>query len=78
VKLGIKLLAAPLLTALVVFSVGQLTLGLVSQQTSQVEQTILSQSDDYRTLSNTQDQIADIHTGIYTVRGLKLRFCVSV
>ncbi len=69
-KLGIKLLAAPLLTALVVFSVGQLTLGLVKQQTSKVEQTILSQSDDYRTLSNAQEQIAQIHTGVYRNLGL--------
>ena len=69
-KLGIKLLAAPLLTALVVFTVGQLTLGLVSQQTSQVEQTILSQSDDYRTLSSAQEQIAQIHTGVYRNLGL--------
>ena len=69
-KLGIKLLAAPLLTALVVFSVGQLTRSLVSQQTSQVEQTILSQSDDYRTLSNAQEQIAQIHTGVYRNLGL--------
>ncbi|BDT74312.1 hypothetical protein os4_38650 (plasmid) [Comamonadaceae bacterium OS-4] len=69
-KLGIKLLAAPLLTALVVFSVGQLTLGLVKQQTSKVEQTILSQSDDYRTLSNAQEQMAQIHTGVYRNLGL--------
>ncbi len=69
-KLGIKLLAAPLLTALVVFTVGQMTLGLVSQQTSQVEQTILSQSDDYRTLSSAQEQIAQIHTGVYRNLGL--------
>lgn len=70
VKLGTKLLAAPLLTALVVFSVGQLTLFLTKLQTAQVEKTILSQSDDYRTLSNAQEQIAQLHTGMYRNLGL--------
>lgn len=69
-KLGIKLLAAPLLTALVVFSAGQLTLELVRQQASQVEQTLLSQGDDYRTLSNAQEQVGQIHTGVYRNLGL--------
>ena len=69
-KLGIQLLAAPLLSALVVFSVGQLTLGLVNKQSSLVEQAILSQGDDYRTLSNAQEQIAQIHTGVYRHLGL--------
>jgi len=70
VKLGTKLLAAPLLTALVVFSVGQLTLFLTKLHTVQVEKTILSQSDDYRTLSNAQEQIAQLHTGMYRNLGL--------
>ncbi len=69
-KLGTKLLAAPLLTGLVVFSVGQLTMSLVNQQSSKVEQTILSQSDDYRTLSNAQEQVAQIHTSVYRNLGL--------
>ena len=61
---------ATLLSALVVFSVGQLTLGLVNKQSSLVEQAILSQGDDYRTLSNAQEQIAQIHTGVYRHLGL--------
>jgi methyl-accepting chemotaxis protein len=70
VKLGFKLLAAPLLTALVVFAVGQITLALVNLQAKNVEKTILSQSDDYRTLSNAQEQISQLHTGVYRNLGL--------
>jgi len=39
-----------LLTALVMFSIGQATLFLVRSERSIVENTVLSQSDDYRNL----------------------------
>jgi methyl-accepting chemotaxis protein len=69
-KLGKKLLAAPLLTAIVVFAIGQLTLFLVSLESDVVEKTVLSQYDDYRTLSNAQEQIGEIHTMVYRSLGL--------
>jgi methyl-accepting chemotaxis protein len=59
-----------LLTALVVFAVGQLTGFLVKVQTDTVERAILSQSDDYRTLGSAQEQVAQLHTGSYRSLGL--------
>ena len=69
-KLGFKLLAAPLLTILVVFAAGQLTLFLVNLQAKNVQKAMLSQSDDYRTLNNAQEQISQLHTGVYRNLGL--------
>ncbi|WP_310389010.1 methyl-accepting chemotaxis protein [Roseateles sp.] len=64
-KLAWKLLAAPLLTAVVVLSAGQLNALLLSRAAEANLATMNAQLEDYRTLSNAQEQLAQIHTGVY-------------
>ncbi|MDC8770130.1 methyl-accepting chemotaxis protein [Roseateles albus] len=64
-KLAGKLLAAPLLTALVVFGAGQINVLLLSRVADNNLTTMNVQLEDYRTLSNAQEQLAQIHTGVY-------------
>ncbi|MBT9500960.1 MAG: MCP four helix bundle domain-containing protein [Burkholderiaceae bacterium] len=64
-KLATKLLAAPLLTALVVFGVGQINSLLMSNAASANRVTLEAQLDDYRTLASAQEQLAQVHTSVY-------------
>ncbi|MEJ6006074.1 methyl-accepting chemotaxis protein [Paucibacter sp. AS339] len=64
-KLAWKLLAAPALTALVVFTTGEVN-ALIQSQTANANRVALeAQLDDFRTLSSAQEQLAQIHTAVY-------------
>jgi len=64
-KLATKLLAAPVLTALVVFGVGQVNTLVMNRAAAANRATLASQLDDYRTLASAQEQLAQVHTGVY-------------
>jgi methyl-accepting chemotaxis protein len=64
-KLALKLLAAPLLTAVVVFSAGQINAFVASRAAGANQATFEGQLDDYRTLGSAQEQLAQVHTGVY-------------
>jgi methyl-accepting chemotaxis protein len=64
-KLGFKLLAAPLLTAVVVIAVGQINGYL---QNVQAEKGLTSSQDSldlFKTMGNVQLQMAEVHAGVY-------------
>jgi methyl-accepting chemotaxis protein len=64
-KLGSKLLAAPLLTALVVFGVGQLNSWLGAREAATNQAGFKASFDTFRTLSGLQEQIGGMHAGVY-------------
>jgi methyl-accepting chemotaxis protein len=64
-KLALKLLAAPLLTAIVVFGAGQVDSGVQSRAASANRGTFAAQLDDFRTLASAQEQVAQVHAGVY-------------
>ncbi|MCV2351639.1 methyl-accepting chemotaxis protein [Paucibacter sp. Y2R2-4] len=64
-KLAYKLVAAPALTALVVFTAGQVNGWIQSRATEANRATLDAQLNDYRTLSSAQERLAQIHTGVY-------------
>ncbi len=64
-KLALKLLAAPLLTAAVVFAASQAA-ALMAGRSAESNQAISeAQLEDYRTLANAQEQLAQVHAGVY-------------
>ena len=64
-KLALKLLAAPLLTAVVVFSAGQVNAFLLGQEVQANQAVFKAQMEDFQTLSSVQDQLAQLHAGVY-------------
>ena len=64
-KLALKLLAAPLLTAVVVFTAGQLNALVMSRAAGANHATFEAQLEDFRTLANAQEQLAQVHAGVY-------------
>ncbi|MEQ1686499.1 MAG: methyl-accepting chemotaxis protein [Burkholderiaceae bacterium] len=64
-KLALKLLAAPLLTAIVVFGAGQVDSAVLSRAASANRITFAAQLDDFRTLASAQEQLAQVHAGVY-------------
>lgn len=64
-KLGLKLLAAPLMTALVVLSVGQLNSVLMTQQADRALTASKAALDDSKTIGAAQQQMAQVHTNVY-------------
>ncbi len=64
-KLALKLLAAPLLTAVVVFGAGQINALVLHRAASANNATFVAQADDFRTLAGAQEQIAQGHAGVY-------------
>ena len=64
-KLAMKLLAAPLLTAIVVFGAGQVDSLVVSRAATANRATFAAQLDDFRTLASAQEQLAQVHAGVY-------------
>ena len=64
-KLATKLLAAPLLTAVVLFGAGQVNGLLMSRAASTNLATFQAQLEDFRTLGSAQEQLAQVHTGVY-------------
>ena len=64
-KLGLKLLAAPLLTAAVVLLAGQINTYLLSNQAQNSLAVSHSGLDSFKTLAAAQQQIGDVHSGVY-------------
>jgi len=64
-KLALKLLAAPLLTAVVVFGAGQVDGLVASRAASANRATFAAQLEDFRTLASAQEQLAQVHAGVY-------------
>ena len=64
-KLGLKLLAAPLLTAAVVLLAGQVNTYLLSNQAQSSLATSRSSLDSFKTMAAAQQQIGDVHSSVY-------------
>lgn len=64
-KLGMKLLAAPLLTALVVLASGQINAVLMSQEADKGHASSKAGLDDFKTIGSAQQQLAQAHTSVY-------------
>ena len=64
-KLGMKLLAAPLLTAAVVLIAGQVNTYLLNGQAENGLTASRSSLDDFKTMANANQQIAEVHANVY-------------
>lgn len=64
-KLGMKLLAAPVLTAAVVLFAGQVSSYLVGLQADTAREAARVSVDEFKTIANAKEQIAEVHAGIY-------------
>ena len=64
-KLGMKLLAAPLLTAVVVLLAGQINSYLLQGQAEAGLNASRSSLDDFKTMASANQQLAEVHAGIY-------------
>jgi len=64
-KLASKLLAAPLLTALVVFSAGEIQVLLLNRSEAQSQASFDVQQRTYRSLAAAREQLALTHAGVY-------------
>ena len=70
-KLGQKLTLAPALTALVMLAVGQFESSLMFQAAERSRAGFSSQNEQFKTINDVQDQLANIHTDVYrTVAGI--------
>ena len=63
-KLGMKLLAAPLLTAAVVLLSGQLNSVLMGQEAERAQAASRASLDDFKQVARAQRQIAQVHTAL--------------
>jgi len=64
-KLGLKLLAAPVLTAVVVFSMASLNTALMSAEASNNAEGFRNDLEAFRTITSVQDQLGQLHAGTY-------------
>ena len=64
-KLGHKLLAAPLMTAVVVIAAGQINGFLQNRQSQDALTSLRSSLDDFKTLADAQQQMAQVNSGVY-------------
>ena len=64
-KLGYKLLAAPLLTAVVVIAASQIGAYLQSVQSERGLQASQDSLDHFKTMASAQQQMAEVHAGVY-------------
>ena len=64
-KLGHKLLLAPLLTAVVLFGTAQLNTWLNTRQAAATQGLFIDQIGVFKTLSASQDQLAGVHADVY-------------
>lgn len=64
-KLGMKLLAAPLLTALVVLVSGQINTVLMNLETGKGQAVSKAALEDFKTVGSAQRQLAQVHTSVY-------------
>ena len=70
-KLGLKLTLAPALTALVMLVVGQVESALMFQAADKSLAGFANQVEQFKTINDVQDQLADIHTDVYrTMAGI--------
>ena len=64
-KLGLKLISAPLLTAVVVLSVGQANGWLMGREAVADQAVFKSNLEQFRIITSTQEQIGQVHAGVY-------------
>lgn len=64
-KLGMKLLAAPLLTAAVVLLAGQINTYVLSEQAQHSLSVSRSSLDGFKTMASAQQQIGEVHSSVY-------------
>lgn len=64
-KLGLKLLAAPLLTAVVLLLAGQVNTYLLSGQAQQSLTVSRSSLENFKTMARAQQQIGEVHSSVY-------------
>lgn len=64
-KLRMKLLVAPLLTAVVVLVSGQINAVLMSQEADKGQASSKAGLDDFKTIGSAQQQLAQAHTNVY-------------
>jgi methyl-accepting chemotaxis protein len=64
-KLGMKLLAAPLLTAVVVLLVGQVNAFLMAQAAVAGQSSSKASLDDFKTVASVQQQLGQLHASVY-------------
>ena len=64
-KLGMKLLAAPLLTAAVVLTTGQISTWMLSTQAENGLMASRSSLDDFKTMASANQQLAEVHANVY-------------
>jgi methyl-accepting chemotaxis protein len=64
-KLGLKLLAAPVLTAVVVFSMASVNTALMSAEAAKNSEEFRGDLESFRTITSVQDQLGQIHAGVY-------------
>jgi methyl-accepting chemotaxis protein len=64
-KLGLKLLLAPLLTAVVAFGAGQATVWLNARDSARNDAALSSQFKLYKTVNSVGEQLAQLHAGVY-------------
>jgi methyl-accepting chemotaxis protein len=66
-KLGMKLLAAPLLTAVAVLLSGQINTFLISQQADKGLASSQTSLEDFKAIANVQDQLGRVHASVYRI-----------
>src|SRR5689334_2177482 len=64
-KLGTKLLAAPLLTAVVVLLTGQVNVFMMGRASDAALASSKSGFEDFKTIASAQQQIGQVHAGVY-------------
>ena len=64
-KLGMKLLAAPLLTAVAVMLSGQVNVALMGMEADKGQSSSAASLEDFKTVANVQQQLGLVHTSVY-------------
>ena len=64
-KLGMKLLAAPLLTALVVVLAGQINAVLMTQEADKGQASLKASLEDFKTVASVQQRLGLVHASVY-------------
>ena len=64
-KLGMKLLAAPVLTAVVVLVSGQINVALMGREADKEHVSTAASMEDFKTVSNVQQQLGSVHASVY-------------
>ena len=64
-KLGTKLLMAPLLTAAVALTAGEVNAWLMSREARLSRESVLEQNEHFKTLAGTQTQLGQLHASVY-------------